>query len=132
MAPNVLIPSRWRVSSFMSKGTSTRWYIGAWIVGVISFVVFMMTAQKTATGTAFNAIGSTPVSGAAWLLVGICSLVMLVVWIGALIGLGQRRHWGWFAGVLILHLIGLGIVGMVAYAAAGPEDTAVAMRPTST
>jgi hypothetical protein len=60
------------------------------------------------------------------------SLVMFVVWIGALVKLAQLSAWGWLAGVLILHLIGLGIVGMVAYAVAGPEDsTVVAIRPST-
>jgi hypothetical protein len=32
--------------------------------------------------------------------------------------------------VLILQLIGLGIIGMVAYTVAGPEETMVVTRPT--
>jgi hypothetical protein len=57
---------------------------------------------------------------------------MLVMWIGALIRLGQLHSWGWFAAVLILQLIGLGIAGMVAYAAAGPRDDLAVYRPTAT
>ena len=57
---------------------------------------------------------------------------MLVMWIGALVKLAHLSAWGWFVGVLILHLIGLGIIGMVAYAIAGPEDdTIVVTRPTT-
>jgi hypothetical protein len=38
--------------------------------------------------------------------------------------------WAWFTAVLVLHLIGLGIVGMIAYAIAGPDDsTFVVTRP---
>jgi len=56
-----------------------------------------------------------------------------VMWIGALVKLGQLRAWGWFAGVLISQLLFLGIIGMLAYALAGPEgSTDVVMRPTTT
>ncbi|TME08810.1 MAG: hypothetical protein E6I69_04700 [Chloroflexi bacterium] len=68
----------------------------------------------------------------AWIVAGVCSIVMLVMWIGALIRLGQLGRWGWFAGVLVLQLIALGIIGMIAYAAAGPEDAGVVTRPYPT
>src|SRR5205807_4091499 len=51
----------------------------------------------------------------AYLLLMISAVVMLVMWIGALIRLGQQHAWGWFVGVLVSHLVGLGIIGMVAY-----------------
>ena len=59
------------------------------------------------------------------------SIVMLVVWIGALIRLGQQHSSGWFAALLLLNLIGLGIIGMLLYAMAGPDDVVV-YRPTVT
>ena len=60
------------------------------------------------------------------------AVVMLMMWLGALIRLGQQRAWGWFIGVLVLHLIGLGIIGMVACAISGPEDTdAVVIWPST-
>ncbi len=116
----------------MSKRASTRWYIGAWVVGILASIVFFLSAHKGMTGTAFFAIGTTPVSAIAWLIVVIASIVTLVAWVGALIRLGQIRSWGWFATVLILQLIGLGIVGMVIYAVAGPPDEMVVSRPTTT
>ena len=71
----------------------------------------------------------------AWVLAVLvaCGIVMFVMWIGALVRLAQQHAWGWFIGVLVLQLIFLGIVGMAAYAIAGPEDTAeVVIRPTTT
>ena len=63
----------------------------------------------------------------------VAGALMLVMWVGALIKLGQQHTWGWFAAVLVLHLIALGIVGMVTYAIAGPDDRIeVVMRPTVT
>jgi len=59
-------------------------------------------------------------------------IAMLVMWIGALVKLGLQRAWGWFIGVLVLHLVGLGIVGMGAYAVAGPQDEdLVVIRPAT-
>jgi hypothetical protein len=116
----------------MSKRITTRWYIGAWVVWLLALVVFLMTANKGATGTSAYAIGTSPISIVAWLVAVAAGIVMLVMWIGALIRMGQLASWGWFAAVLILHLIGLGIIGMVAYAAAGPGDREIAVRPTAT
>ena len=110
----------------MSKRITTRWYIGAWVVWLIAFVALLLIS--------WSAPGSTPPPGAmlAYLVAAVASLVTLVMWIGALIRLGQQQAWGWFAGLLVLHLIGLGIIGMVAYAIAGPEDIGeVVIRPTS-
>ena len=98
----------------------------------MALVIFFMTSHKGATGTSFYAIGNTPVSAAAWLVAAVTGLVMLVTWIGALIRLGQLHAWGWFAAVLVLQLVGLGIIGMVAYAAAGPEGEMAVTRPTAT
>jgi len=57
---------------------------------------------------------------------------MLVAWIGALIRLGQLHSWGWFAVVLALQLVGIGIIGMLAYAFVGPNEEMVVTRPTVT
>ena len=60
------------------------------------------------------------------------SAVMLVVWIGALVRLGQLHSWGWFVFMLVPALVGLGIIPMVAYAVAGPEDEGAITRPSFT
>jgi hypothetical protein len=110
----------------MSKHTTTRWYIGAWIVAVIAMIVIVIGARSTA--------GSTPpptLMIMSFVMIA-SSLVMLVMWIGAVVRLVQLSAWGWFVGVLILQLIGLGIIGMVAYAIAGPDErTVVAIRPST-
>jgi hypothetical protein len=111
----------------MSKRTTTRWYIAAWVVYMLAVIAFFVMARA-------NQGSTTPPSGAliTYLLIIATGIVMLVMWIGALIRLGQEQAWGWFVGVLVLHLIGLGIIGMVAYAVAGPPDTdAVVTRPTT-
>jgi len=111
----------------MSKRITTRWYIAAWVVYIVAVIGFLMMARA-------NQGSSTPPPGAliSYLVIMATGVVMLVMWVGALISLGQQRAWGWFAGVLVLHLIGLGIIGMVAYAISGPPDTEmVVTRPTT-
>jgi len=114
----------------VSKSITTRWYIGAWIVAVLTGIVVGVMSR--------GAAGSSPPPAATILgvVIVLCGLVMLVMWIGALIKLGQQHSWGWFAFVLLLYLLTLGILGIVAmavYAIAGPDDTAPAvMRPTTT
>jgi hypothetical protein len=116
----------------VSKGVATRWYIGAWVVAAISAIVFFMTAHTQISSTGASAIGTSPISVVAWLVVGICGIVMLIMWIGALVRLGQLHSWGWFVLMLVLQLIGLGIIPMIAYAVAGPEDAPAFTRPSVT
>ena len=101
----------------MSKRITTRWYIGAWIVYILAVIAFFVMARG-------NQGSSAPPPGASltYLVIVGAGIVTLVMWIGALVKLGMQRAWGWFVGLLVLHLLGLGIVGMVAYAVAGPED----------
>lgn len=101
----------------MSKRVTTRWYIGAWVVWLIALVAYVAMSRPVS--------GSAPPPAAivASLVASLAGIVMLVMWIGALIKLGQQHAWGWFAAVLVLHLIALGIVAMVAYAVAGPEES---------
>ena len=116
----------------MSKNITTRWYIGAWVVWAISLIVFFMTAHVQSTSSSVAAFGTSPVSAIAWIVAGLCGIVMLIMVIGALVRLGQLSRWGWFVALLVLHLVGLGIVAMVAYAATGPEDTGTVTRPSVT
>ena len=109
----------------MSKSTSTRWYIGAWVVALIALLIAFTTGHSATASTSVS-----PLTAVAWGVASIAGLVMLVAGIGAMIRLGQLHSWGWFAAVLILQLIGLGIIGMVGYAVAGPEEEMVVTRLT--
>ncbi len=110
----------------MSRRISTRWYIAAWVVWVIAFVAMVaMIRGDSSTGA--------PGGGMllAYLVMAVGGIVTLVTWVGALVKLSTQHLWSWFAAVLVLHLVGLGIIGMAAYAIAGPEETEVVIRPTA-
>jgi UPF0716 family protein affecting phage T7 exclusion len=94
---------------------------------VIAAIAFFMISRSAQGSGALP-----PGIWLAYLVLMISAVVMLVMWIGALIRLAQQHAWGWFVGVLVLHLVGLGIIGMIAYAISGPEDTdAVVIRPST-
>ena len=111
----------------MSKQITTRWYIGAWVVAVLVGIATGVIARGAPAGSPPPAVAIPSLV----LVAG--GIVMFVMWIGALIKLAQQHAWGWFVAVLILQLIFLGIIGMAAYAIAGPQDTdEVVTRPTTT
>ena len=110
-----------------SKRVTTRWYIGAWLVYVVVLVA-MIVAGRGLPGHGAPASGMM----VGYLVLLVSGAVMFVMWVGALLRLGSQRAWGWFVGVLLLHLLGLGIVGMVAYAISGPEDAELVVTRPST
>ena len=109
----------------MSKRLTTRWYGGSWVVYVLAWVALIMTLRSNPN------VGSLPpMAMLLYVVLFATGVAMLVFWIGALIMLAHLNAWGWFSAVLVLHLIGLGIIGMFAYAVAGPDDSmAVVIRP---
>jgi hypothetical protein len=112
----------------MSKRITTRWYIGAWVLWLIAFIALWLVMRGSGGSSS-----PPPAAVIPYGVLAIAGIVMLVMWIGALVKLGMQHAWGWFVAVLVLHLVALGIIGMVAYAIRGPSDTTeVAMRPTTT
>jgi uncharacterized membrane protein len=97
----------------VSKRTITRWYAGAWIVWVIAVIELILTTQSTPDG-----FGRTFVI----LVMAVSGLITLYMWVRALIKLARQHATFSFVAVLLLQLVGLGIVGMVAYALSGSED----------
>jgi hypothetical protein len=112
----------------VGKRTTTRWYIGAWLAWCLAFLSLIAMARMTGPTSM-----PPPGSFIAYLVMFLAMVVTFVAWLGALLRLGHLRAWSWFIAVLVLHLIGLGIIGMVAYAIAGPEDREqIVYRPTVT
>lgn len=111
----------------MSKRTATRWYIGAWLVAVSCMLFLLWTGRGAATrpSTVIEVVLAASV------------IVMFATCIAALIQLAEHRAWRWFACVLLVYVVSLGvaaIVPMLAYAMAGPggEPAFVAVRPSTT
>ena len=113
----------------MSKRMVTRWYIGAWVVWLLGVMALFLMSRASRAST-------SPPPGVffTYLVMFIAAVVMLAMWLAGLLRLAMQRSWGWFTGVLILHLVGLGIIGMVAYAISGPDGrrTEIVYRPRAT
>ena len=109
----------------MSKQVTTSWYVGAWVVAALAVGAMIAMARA-------GQISESPPTGlmlAYMLLLG-CSLMMLVMFVGAMLRLAALHAWGWFTAVLLLQLCGLGILGMLAYALSGPSEAEeIVVRP---
>ena len=109
----------------MSKQVTTSWYVGAWVVAALAVGAMIAMARA-------GQISGSPPTGLmlAYILLLGCSLVMLVMFVGAMLRLAALHAWGWFTAVLMLQLCGLGILGMLAYAVAGPSEAEeIVVRP---
>lgn len=121
----------------MSKKNVTRLFVGA-LVAVGAGVVLGLVALWAALASDAIEFGGgdvIDVNGAsgAWtalalLVVGSLailggSIAAVAAWIGALLNTWQLDDKTWFASLLALGLLGLGVVAMIAYVAAGPDGT---------
>ena len=73
----------------MSKRTTTRWYIGSWIGYILAVIAFFVIGH--------NAQGSSsppPALFIPYAVMAVTGVVMLVMWIGALVKLGQQHASG--------------------------------------
>lgn len=120
----------------MTKTTVTRVFLGS-VVAVIAGAVLAFAAVWIAYAngafvmSGFDVIGiqTTPM---AWTIVGlavVAALAMiagffggLVSWIGALLNTSQLEDKTWFIVILVLGLVSFGLVAMIAYVIAGPDD----------
>jgi hypothetical protein len=87
----------------MSKRTTTRWYVGAWVVAVLAAIAMIATARSAAPQA--SSIPSAALIFE-YAVLAIAGIVMLVMLIGALVKLGMQRAWGWFVAILVLHVVG--------------------------
>jgi hypothetical protein len=97
----------------VSKRTITRWYIGAWIVWFVSLCALVVMARTTPDSFGRGFVFAVMIAA---------GLITLYMWVRALIKLARRNATFSFVAILVLQLVGLGIVGMTAYALSGPED----------
>ena len=121
----------------MSKSTVTSTFVAS-VIAVIAgaFLAFAAVWFAYANGAFVmngpDVVGvqSTP---AAWTTVGLAIVAALTVmaglvaglvsWIGALLNTSQLEDKTWFVLLLVLGILSFGLVAMIAYVIAGPDDT---------
>jgi hypothetical protein len=121
----------------MSKKHVTRLFIGA-LVAVVAGVVLGIAALSAALASDAIDFGGSDyidVNGGsgAWIASGLVivgslaalggTIAAVVSWIGALLNTWQLEDKMWFGLLLAGGLLGLGVVAMIAYVVAGPDDT---------
>jgi hypothetical protein len=119
----------------MSKSTITRLFFGGIVAVIAGWVLGIAAVLAAIAGGAIAIGGPTVVSvdGAALAaplsvlviaaaLVGIGTLCVVVSWIGALVATARLDDKTWFVLLLVLGLWSFGVVAMVAYVIAGPDD----------
>ena len=114
----------------MSKRITTRWYIGAWVVWLLGVIALYVESRLTR-----NSTSPRPGVFLIYLVMFIAVFAMFAMWIAAVQRLAVQRSRGWFAAVLTLHLVGLGIIGMVAYGLSGTDERRIdeiVYRPRAT
>jgi hypothetical protein len=127
----------------MSKKKVTRLFVGA-VAAVVAGVVLGIAALSAALASdAINFGGSYVIEvnggSGAWIALGLVILGSLAIlggtiaavvsWISALLNTWQLEDKMWFASLLALGLLGLGVVAMIAYVVAGPDGTKQTVAP---
>lgn len=115
---------------YVGRATSTKWYIGAWVVWVGAMFGFSIAFRHT--DTLSRPWFQDPNLNGLAIIAEVAAIVMAAAWIGALVRLARQRQWQWFAAVLLAQLLWAGIAGIVCYAGYGPDDDAEVSRPQVT
>jgi hypothetical protein len=120
----------------MSKTSVTRLFVAA-VIAVGAGLVLGIAALGTALATDAIDFGGSYVidvngGSGAWIALGlvivaalvtVCGTVAAVLsWVGALLNTWQLEDKTWFTALLALGLLGFGVVAMIAYVVAGPDD----------
>ena len=121
----------------LPKRRITRLFVGALVAGGVGLVLGVAALVAALATDAIDVGGGEVIdvnggSGAwtALALVAVGSLTVLgatvaavLSWLAALVNTWQLEDKLWFAALLVLGLLGLGVVVMVAYVVAGPDGT---------
>ena len=121
--------------SGMSKQRVTRLFVGAAVAVGVGSVVGIVALSVALASDAIDVGGGEVVDvnggSGAWVALGLLLVAALTIlagtvaavvsWIGALLNTWRLEDKAWFASLLVLGLLGLGVVAMVAYVVAGPD-----------
>ena len=122
----------------MSKPTITRLFVGSLAAIVAGCVLGFLAVLAGHAGGAFlmdgpDVAGIAPTPLGAMILVILLGCLTAVVagglaglasWIGALLLTARINAWVWFLVLLALGVWNFGVVGMLVYVLAGPDDAA--------
>ena len=123
--------------TWISKKNLTRLFVGGSVAIGAGLVLGLAALGAALASNAINVGGSDviDVNGGpgAWTALGLVIAGSLAVlggaiaavasWIGALLNTWQLEDKVWFASLLALGLLGVGVVAMIAYVVAGPDGT---------
>jgi hypothetical protein len=113
----------------MSKASVTRLFIVSLLAATSGAAVAIAGIWVAIANDVFVMRGADIVgiqgSALAWVLLGVALAGAIisgfVSWIGALLATAQLQRKTWFVGLLVLGICNLGLFGMIAYLAAGPD-----------
>lgn len=122
----------------MTKASVSRLFIGSVLAAIAGLILAVAAVWFAFANDAFvmNGPDVTGIRGTtfAWVMVGLivaaglvfigACIAGLVSWIGALLVTARMGAVGWFLVLLLLGLWNLGIVAMIVYVLAGPDDAA--------
>jgi len=128
---------------YMSKQNVTRLFVGAIVACGVGLVLGFAALWAVLASDAIDLGGSYGIEinggSGAWTALGlvvVASLAILVgtvaavvSWIGALANTWQLEDKMWFALLLALGLLGVGVVALIAYVVAGPDGTTQSVAP---
>ncbi len=120
----------------MSKRTITRTFISSLVAFVAGLVLLVgaVALVYARNGFVMDGLDVVGVRGSAfsWSLLALAGLAVLVTlgglvgqfvaWIGAVINTSQLADKTWFLVLLVLGVLSFGLVAMVVYIVAGPDD----------
>jgi hypothetical protein len=110
------------------KRTITVWYVVAWLVWLAALVA-IAAMSRGAHGSGSTSVGLI----AAYVVMVVAGLLTVVMWVTALLMLARQKDTSMFVWVLVLQLVGLGILGMAAFALTRPaEPVGYITRPSMT
>jgi H+/Cl- antiporter ClcA len=121
----------------MSKKTVTRLFVGAIVAVGVGLILGVAALWAALASDAIDLGGSDVIDvnggSGAWTALGLVivgslailagSVAAVVSWLGALLNTWQLEDKVWFASLLALGLLGVGVVAMIAYVVAGPDGT---------
>ena len=119
----------------VSKSTVSRVFVGGAVVILVGLVIELFALASAIAGGLVVIGGPSVITvnpgqlapavagfAVGGLLIGGGSVAGVVAWVGALFNTARLADKTWFVALLVLGLVSFGVVAMIAYVLAGPDD----------